>query len=513
MTYAANSNVQTADYNSLLGNTASPGAVLPTLSNHGEGLTVQGDLVTKQVPSTIITWNSAKSNLAISPGQIKYFEVTIESAGAAAGSNNIMIGIGNATAPITNYPGIDTNGWGYNNNGGSPNTQNYYRNGSPTSYGTGTFVQGDVIGVLVNLVALTLTFYKNNVSQGAISITSGTYYPMVGLYTAGNSVSVNTGQRDFVYSIPGGGSALAPTSAGQLGSIFNTGYGDWGYGQTVPALAQISGTGNVTVGAWYDLENSITKTISHQGVSQTLNPPLGDFVSNANIKAYTAPANTVYSLQRTIAALAKYRNTAAVGAMTVYLPTSYGVRLTRTGTWGSGSTNGIYCEARYDFTSEENARFFFNTGGELRISMSHPNTSNPQNSDWNSILAAIGTVRFAANGSKVTGTKGTAFGNGYFQLTTTAKTIYSGINIGSGAYSANDVTITAKSLQSGGGNGGTGYQIVIRINIADQHTNAYSDTVQAGTIGDFGFYKATTYLNGIVSPTVTQQTAWTTYTA
>ena len=135
-----------------------------------------------------------------------------------------------------------------------------------------------------------------------------------------------------------------------------------------------------------------------------------------------------------------------------------------------------------------------------------------QNIAWGTICSGIGTIKFGANSTGRTGTLGYTTGNGYFQLTTAEKNIFVGANIGGGSYTANDVTITARALQVGGANGGKGYQIVIKVYLADQHTNAFSDTVAAGTIGDFGFYKATTYLTA-VSPTVSQQTAWTTYTA
>ena len=511
MTYAAASNIQTADYNSLLGSTATTGAVLPSLINKGEGLNVFGDIVTRANAGAIAGWATAKSSLGFSSGKY-YWEVTVESAAAAAGTNYIMVGIANAAASVASYAGADTNGWSFYNMGGSPAVQNYYRGGTATTYGSGTFDQGAVIGVLVDMTALTLTFYKNNVSQGAIAITAGTYYPTVSLYTEGNSVSINHGQRDFVYAIPSGASVLAPASTAQLGTIFGTGYGDWGYLQSAPTLTPLSGTGNISATDWYNFESAVTKIINHQGVAQSLNPPIGDFVANANVKAYTAPANTAYSMSRTLAALQKNRQVAAAGAMTVYLPTTYGVRLTSGVAWGTGAASGLYCEAKYDFASEENARAFFNTGGELRISLNHSNTTTMQNTAWGTICSGIGTIKFGANSTGRTGTLGYTTGNGYFQLTTAEKNIFVGANIGGGSYTANDVTITARALQVGGANGGKGYQIVIKVYLADQHTNAFSDTVAAGTIGDFGFYKATTYLTA-VSPTVSQQTAWTTYTA
>ena len=70
-----------------------------------------------------------------------------------------------------------------------------------TSYGA-SYTTGDVIGVALDLDAGTITFYKNGTSQGqAFSGLSGTYHPAV-VTLAGGNLSVNFGQRPFVYTPP-----------------------------------------------------------------------------------------------------------------------------------------------------------------------------------------------------------------------------------------------------------------------------------------------------------------------
>ena len=82
--------------------------------------------------------------------------------------------------------------------------------GTNTSYGA-SFTTGDVIGVAFDAGAGTLTFYKNNTSQGtAFSSISGAYF--AGMRHTNNSgtstVNFNFGQQPFQFTPPSGFVAL-----------------------------------------------------------------------------------------------------------------------------------------------------------------------------------------------------------------------------------------------------------------------------------------------------------------
>jgi len=77
-----------------------------------------------------------------------------------------------------------------------------------SSYGA-TYTSGDVIGVAVDKAASTVTFFKNNVSQGAISdatIATQDYRAMIHNNTSsgGGLYDINFGQRPFAYTPPAG---------------------------------------------------------------------------------------------------------------------------------------------------------------------------------------------------------------------------------------------------------------------------------------------------------------------
>jgi len=126
-----------------------------------------------------------------------YWEVTVSS------TYNI-IGIVLGTTGTTTQ--LFTTGYGYYANNG-----NKYVNGTSSAYGS-TYTTNDVIGVAVDLDSgtPTITFYKNNTSQGAITIAAGQYKISGG---NGNSAGVasgsyNFGQQPWAYTPPTGFVAL-----------------------------------------------------------------------------------------------------------------------------------------------------------------------------------------------------------------------------------------------------------------------------------------------------------------
>jgi hypothetical protein len=137
-----------------------------------------------------------RSTIGVSSGKW-YWEVTQLSA------NEILVGIANASASLTAYLGSNANGWSYNSANGSK-----YNNGSGVAYGA-TYTTNDVIGVALDMDAGTLTFYKNNTTQGqAYSGLTGTIFPSISAGTTSTSLAVNFGQRPFAYTPPSGFVAL-----------------------------------------------------------------------------------------------------------------------------------------------------------------------------------------------------------------------------------------------------------------------------------------------------------------
>ncbi len=124
-------------------------------------------------------------------------------------NQNIAFGITKDNTVLANYPGQDAVDYTYHNDGSK------YSNNSGSAYGA-SYTTNDVIGVAFDADNGTLTFYKNNSSQGQAysGLTSGPYFPLVGdpSSTPDISATVNFGQRPFAYTAPSGFKALCDTN-------------------------------------------------------------------------------------------------------------------------------------------------------------------------------------------------------------------------------------------------------------------------------------------------------------
>lgn len=316
-------------------------------------------------------------------------------------------------------------------------------------------------------------------------------------YIKGNSASAldyNTfvGANDITSAYA---SSVAATQ--KVAALLGIGYGDRGYGQASPSLAPITSGHAYSINSWLNLRNAIATMASFQGTATTLLPPTTAYVSGSKIIA-EVPATTAYDIPTMIANIDNNRfNTNSGASLSV---TNGSLVVTRATAWGGGST-AITAEVTATFPSENAARFFFNSGGAINLILANPNTSTTQNLNWNTVLAALGTISIGASSTTRSGSGGTPIALGYYGLTSAYQTVFNGTDIGTGAYTLNSVLVQALSLNIVGLNGGKGTAVKIGITLTDGHTNTFSDLVALGTNASFGYKKAAVGLTGIASPT------------
>ncbi len=83
-----------------------------------------------------------------------------------------------------------------------------YNNGTLVSVSGGSFSNGDVIGVALDMDGGTIAVYKNNTSIGQLySGITGTARPVV-VGSGSTAGTMNFGQRPFAYTAPSGYKAL-----------------------------------------------------------------------------------------------------------------------------------------------------------------------------------------------------------------------------------------------------------------------------------------------------------------
>jgi hypothetical protein len=154
-----------------------------------------------QVTSTSTSDSTIGSTMGMTGSGKYYAEFT-------AGTNSIYgdVGIINITHPASTAIGNTATSYNYRSNGNKVN------NSTQTSYGA-TYTTNDVIGIALDLDSGTITFYKNNVSQGTAF--TGISASNVYTFACGDELSsgsfiwtANFGQRPFAYTPPTGYVAL-----------------------------------------------------------------------------------------------------------------------------------------------------------------------------------------------------------------------------------------------------------------------------------------------------------------
>ena len=166
--------------------------------------------------------------------------------------------------------------------------------------------------------------------------------------------------------------------ANTINTIWGTGSGASGYGQTT-TLSTVSVGGSVTATQWANLFTRVTSIANHQGTTITAltNPSVGDtitFLTNLSANITSLSTNKL--------------NAASNG--TDATSTQDG-----TGTWTTSTVH----EFSVDFGSDAQARYYFNAGGNLRISSSRSGgTSNDKNTEWTDLCTKIGTIVITSGG-------------------------------------------------------------------------------------------------------------------
>lgn len=128
---------------------------------------------------------------------ILYYELII----TTLPSGGLAVGLANSSMSTADSASIgsDANGWCYLNLDG----QKYHGSVVGTAYGD-TWTQGDVISVVYDKTAQTISFWKNGIDQGiAFSSTSSSLAPAVSLGIS-NVVTINLGETPWIYTPPAG---------------------------------------------------------------------------------------------------------------------------------------------------------------------------------------------------------------------------------------------------------------------------------------------------------------------
>jgi len=246
------------------------------------------------------------------------------------------------------------------------------------------------------------------------------------------------------------------TTANTLNATWATGGGTAGYGQT--ALANVSVGQTVGAGEWANLVNRTSSAASHQGtsISSVTTPVAGGSIQY--VAAIVTNLSTIYSSRL---------NASAQGTTTA-----------NTVTYGSTWQNGLTFTHTATFANGNAARYFFNAGGQLAMTVSHPSGTN-MNLLFNNLCSNVGTVVISSPSSGSVTVAGTSYngvtkigggGNsptidankGYYGLTTANTTIFTQTaSTGPSGYLSTFIRFIAKTNGVQGSNSDNGSVITI----------------------------------------------------
>ena len=206
----------------------------------------------------------------------------------------------------------------------------------------------------------------------------------------------------------------------QLNTVWSTGSGNAGYGQT--AVSTVSVAGTVTATQWATLINTLNSTLTHQagsgsGISAVTS---GQLINHLSTLATNI--NTAYTNRLNAATTGTNQTGSALAYAEWTVTASQGVDPgTATRSFG----------ARASFSSGDSARYFFNSGGQLRFNISATSSGTARSTAAQNLVDYLGGVsvfKTTTNNGR-TGTGGTLNTNntalGYYNVTTANTNIVS----------------------------------------------------------------------------------------
>jgi hypothetical protein len=246
------------------------------------------------------------------------------------------------------------------------------------------------------------------------------------------------------------------TSSGTINAVWATGGTTAGYGQTAVANVAVGGTIGAT--DWANLVNRTASSATHQGTSITsvTAPSAGGTVTY--LSAIPTNLTTIYTSRL---------NAATQGSTT-----------SNTATYASTWSSAITFTHTATFANGDAARYFFNSGGQLAITCTHPSGTGI-NLLLNNLASNIGTVVLSAPSSGAVTIAGTSYngitkvgggGNaptvstnsGYYAQTTSNVTAFTQTaSTGPSGYLSTFIRVIVKSNGTQGSNGDTGSVITI----------------------------------------------------
>ena len=278
---------------------------------------------------------------------------------------------------------------------------------------------------------------------------------------------------DFNLMVTGDPSGSANTANAALNTFWAIGNQNKGYGQPATAKATIGDT--ITVGKWANLVANTAAAATHQGSS----------ITSVAVPVVGGTVTYLSAIPTNLATVTTNRLNAA----------SQGTTFANAAVYGSTWLNALTFTHTITFASGDAARYFFNAGGQIAITCSHP-AGTGIDLLLNNLASNVGTIVVSSPTTGSVSISGTSYngvtkvgggGNtptigtntGYFALTTSNATAFNQIaSTGPAGYLSTFINMQIKSNGTVGSNGDVGNVVTI-YTVWDEIPNGLS--VSAGS--------------------------------
>jgi len=218
---------------------------------------------------------------------------------------------------------------------------------------------------------------------------------------------------------------VSTTSGANVNATWSTGSGNAGWGQT--ALGTVSAGGTVSATQWASLVNTLQSMANQTGTTITSRsaPTAGQTIS------VLAAVNTDLTNC--------YNNRGNATTSGTQVGTFSGTTSKTTATGSGQSTWTITFTHTVTFPSADQARYFFNAGGIVRIQYGKSSTGTDHDADWNTFAGQCGSINITGGAqtiasqaytgtTRIGGSGGTqttlATSTGWYALTSSPVTIF-----------------------------------------------------------------------------------------
>jgi hypothetical protein len=261
--------------------------------------------------------------------------------------------------------------------------------------------------------------------------------------------------------------------ASRINTIWGVGSGSSGYGQSTTLNSSIAGSSTVNIASteWSSAISRINSMKGHQSAA-SYSPTAP---TSGGVITYLSDFNTALS------AIETNKNVFAANG------TDSTTNIDLATGWYTSSQR----IAAITFASGDAARYFFNAGGQIRVSFSLTGGDNAKSTDWANLCTNVGTMVISANSFARVGGAGAApttnnTAVGYYALTQSYQTLFQQYSNGSSGayYNSNYIQFLAQTNANNvSGNGDKGSVIYVYGYFADAAVD--SDWTQLSGAPDY----------------------------